>query len=346
MNKYRIYEWEDIKENFKHKLLLGNGASRAVWESFKYTSLYEEARKAGRIDLSLTKLFSDFGTTDFEHVLRLLSQTKRVNKILHIKDENTPRLYRKLKKTLIDTIRDVHPKHEQVKSLLLPMAQFMKRFDTVLSLNYDLLVYWAMLEGNDKYGNWFKDGFVDEGRFDNDYHALHEPYLAEGATLVFYPHGNLILATEFLGDEVKLSRSGEKYLLDTILNIWEERDYIPLFVSEGETEGKLQAIRRSNYLKTVYDYEIDSSSDSLVVYGWSFRDEDEHILRGIINGGVDRIAVSVHTSSGNVQSFCEAIEYKINKMHHTLRKKRKGKTYFFNSEGDDVWVNKLEEITL
>ena len=346
MTKYRIRQWQDIQDDFTHKLLLGNGASRAVWEGFKYPSLYEEAKKAGRIDLSLTELFSDFGTNDFEYVLRLLSQTIRVNKILRIQDGNTPRLYRKLKKTLIDTVRDIHPRHEQVKSLLLPMAQFMKRFDTVLSLNYDLLVYWAMLEGNDKYGNWFKDGFVDEGRFDNDYHALHEPYLAEGATLVFYPHGNLILATEFFGDEVKLSRSGEKYLLNKILTIWEQRDHIPLFVSEGETEEKLRAIRRSNYLKTVYDYEIDSNSDSLVVYGWSFRDEDEHILKGIVNGGADRIAVSVHVSSGNIQSFCEAVEYKINKLHYTLKKKRKCKIYFFDSESNDVWINKLEEINL
>ena len=94
------------------------------------------------------------------------------------------------------------------------MAEFMKRFETVLSLNYDLLVYWAMLKGNDEYGNWFKDGFIDEGRFDNDYEVLREPLGAERATLVFYPHGNLILATDLIGDEVKLSRSGEKYVLD------------------------------------------------------------------------------------------------------------------------------------
>jgi hypothetical protein len=356
MNRNRIYEWGDIEKHFRHKLLLGNGASRAVWRDFKYSSLYEEAKKAGRIDAGLTKLFSDFNTNDFEYILRLLSQAKRVNQILHIKDESTFELYRKLKKTLVDTIWDIHPKHDQVKNLLLPMAQFMKRFDTVLSLNYDLLVYWAMLEGNDKYGKWFKDGFIDEGRFDNYYDNLHEPYQAEGATLVFYPHGNLILATEFLGNEVKLSRSGEKYLLDRILDIWERRDYIPLFVSEGETEEKLQAIRRSNYLKTVYDREIDSSSESLVVYGWSFRNEDEHILRGIIHGGVDRIAVSVHSGSGNVQSFCETVKYKIYNMYSILdqnkkkgeKKRKRCQIRFFDSKSNGVWINsnKLEEITL
>ncbi|MFC1907687.1 DUF4917 family protein [Chloroflexota bacterium] len=341
MKKYRIQQWGDIQGGFTDKLLLGNGASRAVWNHFKYDSLFEEARNAGRIDIHLAKLFSDFGTNDFEYILKLLSQTNRVNEILKIEDKDTLKLYNKLQTTLIGTIQGVHPKHQEVKNLLLPMAEFMKRFDKVLSLNYDLLVYWAMMEGNDKYGNWFKDGFIDEGRFDNDYHTLGELHNADGATLVFYPHGNLILATESLGTEVKLSRSRDKELLDIILVIWGEGEYIPLFVSEGDTEEKLQAIRRSNYLKTVYDYEVDTHNDSLVVYGWSFRNEDEHILKGIVNGGVDRIAVSVHTSSGNPQSFCDGIEHKINKMYYSLKKKRECKTFFFDSESDDVWINKL-----
>ena len=260
-----------------------------------------------------------------------------MNQILQIKDEYTLRLYRKLKRALIDTIHEIHPKHEEVRSQLPVMAEFMKRFDTVLSLNYDLLVYWAMMEFNGRYGNWFKDGFIEEGRFDNDYGPLRVPFKAEGATLVFYPHGNLILATTFLGDEVKLSRADEKLLLEKILGIWQEQDHIPLFVSEGETEEKLQAIRRSNYLKTVYDCEVETKNDSLVIYGWSFGEQDEHILRGIIRGGVDRIAISVHTTSGDVEPFCNAVQYRIAKMRSTLKKKEKCEICFFDSESDGVW---------
>jgi len=336
--KYRIYNWEEIQDKFDHRLLLGNGASRAVWDAFKYSSLYDEASKAGRIDRSLEKLFSKFETTDFEYILRLLSQTKRVNRYLRIEDGYTQELYDNLKETLIDTIRAVHPKHEQVRDFLLPMSEFMMKFDKVLSLNYDLLVYWAMLEGNDKYGNWFKDGFVDKGRFDNDYHSLQESYRAEGATLVFYPHGNLILATDFYGTEVKLSKLREKYLLDKILDIWEKGEYVPLFVSEGDTKKKIRAIRRSNYLKTVYDYEVDTNNESLVLYGWSFRDEDEHILRGIIHGGVDRIAVAVHNSSRHGQSFCNTVEYKIKKMINTLQESKELKIDFFDSECKGCWI--------
>lgn len=337
MKKYRIFKWKEIEDKFTDKLLLGNGASRAVWDRFEYISLYEEAEKAGRIDPRLAKLFLNLGTNDFEYVLRLLSQTRRVNQILQIQDKDTPILYKGLKKALIDTIHEIHPNHEQVKNQLLVIAEFMKRFNTVLSLNYDLLVYWAMMEGNGKYGNLFKDGFIDEGRFDNDYEPLRVPFNADSATLVFYPHGNLILATASIGGEVKLCRAEEKLLLNRILEIWQNEDYIPLFVSEGETNEKLQAIRRSNYLKTAYDREVDTKNDSLVIYGWSFGEQDGHILRGIIHGGVDRMAISVHTTSGNVESFCNTVGYKIAMMELPLKNKKKCRICFFDSESDGVW---------
>ena len=351
MKRYRILKWEQIKNGFTHTLLLGNGASRAIWDSFHYPSLYEEANRAGRIDDRLAQLFSALDTQDFEYVLKLLSQAGRVNKVFGINERYTTMYYRNLKRALIDTVREVHPEHEQVKSKLLPIAEFMKGFSTVLSLNYDLLVYWAMLEGNDKYGKWFKDGFVDQRRFDNDYTPLRRPYEpAQGATLVFYPHGSLIVATETHGHEVKLSRSDERMLLSRILEIWGDKKHIPLFVSEGETTRKLEAIRRSNYLKTVYDCEVDRQHESLAVYGWSFRDEDEHILRGFIHGGVTRVAVSVHGSPSDKRLLCEIIECKIDKMYYTIeketkRKRRRCSLVFFESESDGVWVNQSEEAT-
>ena len=260
-----------------------------------------------------------------------------MNHLLGIEEGETFELHEELKNALIDTVRAIHPEHEQVKSQLIRIADFMTRFDTVLSLNYDLLVYWAMLEGRAKHGNWLKDCFIQEGRFDNDYAPLREPYNAEGATLVFYPHGSLILATTLFGEEVKLSRVGDERLLDRILKTWQEEDCTPLFVSEGETRKKLQAIRRSPYLKAVYDCEVATITDSLVIYGWSFGDQDEHILQGIIRKGIGRMAISVHTASGRSQHFCGETETKIRDMEETLRKNEECEIVFFDSESDGVW---------
>ncbi len=340
MTGYKIHKWKDIQDKFTNKLLLGNGASRAVWDKFKYTSLYKEAKKAGRLDANLVQLFADFKTRDFEYILKLLSQTNKVNVIIDIKEKQSLSFYKDLQEALIETIRSIHPEAEQVKSSLLPIANFMKRFDTVLNLNYDLLVYWAMLEAKNHFGQWFKDGFIDEGRFNNNYGYLWEPYDdVGGATLVFYPHGSLILATDSDGGEIKLSKTGDQYLLKTILEIWKEQDYIPLFISEGAAAKKLQAIRRSNYLKTIYDREVNISCDSLVVYGWKFGDQDEHILKGIIKGGVERIAVSVHMVSNNSQTYCEYVNHKVRTMENTLRKKSESKIYYYDSDSDEVWTN-------
>ncbi len=116
----------------------------------------------------------------------------------------------------------------------------------------------------------------------------------------------------------------------------------PLFVSEGGSAEKLEAIRRSNYLKTVYDTAVEIKTESIAIFGWSFRDEDEHILKGIIKGGVDRIAVSVHTSSGNAEAFCETVTHNIHKVYHKLeygkRKIKKCTVYFFDSDTDGCWT--------
>ena len=44
----QLVSWEDIREEFENKetsLLLGKGFSCAVWNRFKYSSLYQEVLK-------------------------------------------------------------------------------------------------------------------------------------------------------------------------------------------------------------------------------------------------------------------------------------------------------------
>lgn len=45
----KIYEWNDIKDEFTDGLLLGNGASMAVHPEFHYGSLFEAARVKGSL---------------------------------------------------------------------------------------------------------------------------------------------------------------------------------------------------------------------------------------------------------------------------------------------------------
>jgi hypothetical protein len=192
------------------------------------------------------------------------------------------------------------------------------------------------MEGNEKLGcTWFKDGYVG-GAFDNNFaEYMYKPQPpAKRATLVFYPHGSLFLATDIYGDEEKLSRSKDEILLDTILARWKEKDYIPLFVSEGDSTAKLQAIRRSNYLGAVYDSILKQIRGPLVIYGWSASEQDDHIFNAIDHEGITDIAVSVHTESPDWESYCARITNRIASTH----KLRNAKLYFFDSCCAGCWI--------
>ncbi|MCJ7631912.1 DUF4917 family protein [Candidatus Bathyarchaeota archaeon] len=330
-----LHNWSDIRDRFRHNILLGNGASIAIDERLSYRSLYERVCESGRLNREIINMFEYFETTNFEFIMKLLLEASRVNEVLEIDDDKTNDYYCEIRDSLIDTIRDIHPTHESVEHLLPQIACFLMNFTTVLSLNYDLLVYWSMLEGNDKLEcQWFKDCYV-EGEFQKDFNWLYKPQPpAKGATLVFYPHGSLFLVTDIDGNEEKLSRPKDEILLETILARWKDKDYIPLFVSEGDTAAKFHAITRSNYLNTVYDSVLRRITGSLVIYGWSASEQDEHIFDGIDHKYITDIAVSVHTGNPNWESYCERIADRIASTHNL----KDVNLYFFDSQCEGCWI--------
>lgn len=330
----KIWDWAKIENRFRDNLLLGNGASIAIDKRFSYRLLYEEVSNYSKLNKELLNLFKHYKTTNFKLILRSLLETHQVNKILGINDQKTMNYYLELRSALIETIRNIHPKYEEVKHHFTKVAQFLSRFKKVLSLNYDLLVYWAMLTYNETHGQWFKDCFV-HGEFQKDREYLGRPYgTAKGATRIFYPHGTLFLATEPFGGEVKLSRSEKDYLLDSVLSKWERENYIPLFVSEGVSEEKLRAITRNSYLNTVLDSEVAKLSGSLVVYGWSFSNQDQHILDALSRRNLKEIAVSVYKKDKEWESFCDRIIDKIRRQPRF----RLCRIDFFDAESTGCWI--------
>jgi hypothetical protein len=104
-----------------------------------------------------------------------------------IPDQRTHAAYASLRDCLIQTVRDVHPEHGAVSAHLPSIYRFLKRFRTVISLNYDLVVYWAMTYGldiDDQHA--FKDCFVGGGAFDDDWQRFRQPIRGDRSTsLVF-----------------------------------------------------------------------------------------------------------------------------------------------------------------
>lgn len=326
--RHVIKKWAAIQYQFRDALLLGNGASRAVHPGFGYDSLYKAAAQAGHISCSVATIFEQFKTQDFELVLRRLWQAQLVNKALRIAGQAVDEAYKNVQNALIWTIRDTHVTYDQAKLHFEPIYQFIKNFKTVVSLNYDLVLYWATQFGNQELGIWFKDGFID-GAFDDDYERLREACNAQGATLFFYPHGNLVLARNNIGQETKIAASSFSALLATFRGAWD--DASPIFVCEGTASDKEQTIGNSSYLQRVYREVIPSLSDSLVIYGWSMHEQDQHILGQLKLSKIKRVAISVHE---NDQKYAGCAYEKVKAMGITDEN-----ITFFDAASSGCWNN-------
>ncbi|MDE8809498.1 DUF4917 family protein [Aeromonas hydrophila] len=327
-----IEQWLDIADDFSEALLLGNGASRAVDNCFSYDSLKLRAEDLGLLNENVTKLFEFFNTSDFELVLRLIWQASNVNKALNIADGNTYEAYIHVRECLINAVQDIHPQHADILEHLPHTYHFTKRFNTILSLNYDIFLYWTMMYGNDRQDlHKFKDCWI-RAEFDENWEDYRQSFndYDRDVSLVFYPHGNLVLARNNIECESKLAGRSSN-LLDSILTSWRSESYIPLFVSEGTSPQKISSINNSHYLSTVYREVIPSITDNLVIYGWDFGQHDIHILNRLKKTTIRTIAVSVFQRN---QAFCNRVEQMI---HDYIRNDIE--VVFFDSASPGCWKN-------
>lgn len=311
--EFDIKEWQELEGKGWNSLLLGNGASIAVSEKFCYGTLYDVAKK-GESFGDIKKIFKKLKTKDFERALLACWYAKVVNESLVGSSNIVDRAYESIRTALIGAVKKVHPPFRSVSGHLKQIHNFMSKFQTVFSLNYDLIVYWAMMEGNKDCRFRFKDCFIEGIFSDNvDSIIIKYPSKARGLdTLVFYPHGNLILAEDFSYNERKMTVGGGGDLLTTIGREWEKNNLKPVFVSEGTSSEKLASIGRSRYLTIVYERLIPAKvGEGLVVYGWGMQENDRHILDAIRLSAVRRMAVSVFRSekgSEKALDYCRHVK--------------------------------------
>ncbi len=301
---FKIQNWAEISENYTGALLLGNGASISVNNSFAYNSLIEHARDNRLLTQDVQQLFAFFNTNDFELVLRLVWQASHVNRSLNIPDERTHGAYLRVRECLIKSVKNVHPEHGAVESQLPEIYAFLKGFKTVLSLNYDLILYWAIMYGSEiSDQHSLKDCFVN-GSFDENWRRFRTPINGDrSTTLAFYPHGSLILCRNIVESERKINSNGND-LLNSILKAWQTESDIPIFVSEGVSQQKINSIQNSYYLSTVYREVLTTLEQDLTIYGWGFGEHDLHILLRIAAADIQRVSVSVYEDD---QVFCNRV---------------------------------------
>ena len=352
----RIRKWAELADCGWESLILGNGASIALHSGFQYSALLHEAIQQPGVGPKVKALFERLGTTDFERVLGRLRNAKEVLDALSADAREVTRAYDNVRSALVNAVHEVHPAYGKVQRDLPTFGQFLRLFRKVVSLNYDVLVYWALLRVNDDTPLAVKDGFVPDPT-DPDRGALRFPegdwkwLLRDHAgvknpTLIVYPHGALILAAERDGRHRKIvtaealrETGGPTGLLSTITQAWADEGVVPLFVSEGDSVQKRAAIRRNDYLSLVYAQILPSLGESVVIYGWSMRDQDAHLVERIFaprarRQHVDRVAVSVHVaghSRADLETRCAEVKARLRARNHALR------VEFFDAASPGAW---------
>ena len=298
----------DSEGSGSRHLLLGNGFSIACDKNiFTYRSLFE---KAFPDDSSrIYRVFNAIDTKDFEHGIRSLEETARLV-ALYNHSPAIPLSLRQdasdIRETLIKTIVQHHPADPyQIGSQGFQRCKhFLSNFvggdqkGHVYTLNYDLLLYWALMWDRAKPNTVSlvaNDGFGKSPELDND-QLIWIGSTTTNKQRIHYLHGALHLVDT--GTQlVKYKSSGGQLPLMDQIRAAIPRDMFPLFVAEGTSVQKLRRIKRSPYLNNSlrhFTRRMRRKQDTLFVFGHSFDDSDDHVLRRIKSGNIRRLYVGLH----------------------------------------------------
>jgi hypothetical protein len=330
--------------NGKRHLLLGNGFSISLFPKiFTYGTLLDHAKTSGLLSSRVEKVFDLLGTTDFEQVMEALQIASRMADLYA---DESPKLAKTLlsdaeglRNVLAETISANHParpydvKPEQYASC----RRFLKHFDSgsIYTLNYDLLLYWTLMQDELDPDIKSDDGFRDseEG---GDY-VTWEVQKSDRQR-VFYLHGALHLFDA--GHELKkfVWSKTEIALVDQIRLSLALRQY-PIVVTEGSAEQKLDRIQHSGFLNRGYR-SFSSLGGSLFVYGHSLAANDEHLLKLIDGGKFKAVFVGIYgepNSPTAKEIIRRATKFSI---------RRSGKysvdVQFFDAESAHVWDSEAD----
>lgn len=295
----------------KPKLLLGNGFSRACRDDiFAYGALFDRADFRA-LSPSARRAFAALGTTDFERVMRALRDSARLVREYDSVSTALAQTFEAdadgLRDVLVRTIAQNHPAYpaEISDAAYGACRDFLAHFETIYTVNYDLLLYWALMHAASGATVSHDDGFRTPEDGPQEYVSWDID--KSNSQNVFYLHGALHLFDT--GPElVKYTwcNTGVR-LVEQIREALGLNRY-PLFVAEGTSENKYERIRHSDFLSRAYR-SFANIGGVLFIHGHALADNDDHILRLIDRGKVRFLFVGVFgdpDSEANVALFRRA----------------------------------------
>lgn len=336
----------------KRHLLLGNGFSIACRPKiFTYGSLFEQAdfSSAPR----LPAVFEAVGTTDFEHVIKMLEDASRIVPVYSSEAAGSAKEMAAdaaaLKDILIHTVASNHPTkpNEIADEQFWHCRQFLSHFigngnkdGRVYTLNYDLLLYWTLMHEDMELDKPIdlaaNDGF---GR-DEDTEPEYVNWMGESSA-----HGQRV---HYLHGAVHLFDSGaelQKYTwINTGIPLLEQARQamdlgkFPLFVAEGESNQKLAKIKHSAYLHHSYksfSAQMRQRNDALFIFGHSLADNDKHVLKKIAGGTIAQVYVGLYGDPDSLGN--KRIQAAATALARSRSEKAPLEVVFFDAASAQVW---------
>jgi hypothetical protein len=290
-------------------------------------------------------LFKKLGTQDFEIAIRHLQDAATVLGVYQPSYKELLQTFEKdagvIKDALVSAIAKRHPDrpYDISEGQYRACRSFLAPFHHIFTLNYDVLLYWALMQDEvDDLDLRPDDGFRHpEADPDLPYVSWQEAQSSN----VHYLHGALHLfdnGTEII--KYTWSKT-DKAIVDQIRDALDEDKY-PLFVAEGNSESKVERILHIAYLhKALRSFEtcFGPANNAIVIFGHSLAANDQHILRYIAAGGAANLLVGLYgdpASESNKAKIAKADELV------ALRTKVRGdrfqlKVTFYKTETARVW---------
>lgn len=288
-------------------LLIGNGYSIAVNEYYNYKNLKENT-DFGPIPW-VEGIFNSYNTNNFELVLEMLGHAKTVNTCSgnEVEAQRDADGRAKLVDCFVDTLRVGHPDNiyedtghtciteDQYKT----NGEFLKNFSSLFSLNYDLLLYWSILE------NGLTKKFRDSFSFRED-GIRKKLWFSEryfDSTTMWFLHGALHLRTDSSGFAYKVLYDEDMNIREQLKDDIEDSIY-PILVFEGTDEEKLSKINSNRYL-SMANKAFSDLSGHLFTYGFSFGRNDFHVRESIVKSKISHLCIGVY---GDKRDHAETLQ--------------------------------------
>lgn len=285
----------DIGKDETRSIMLGNGFSIACHKEFNYARLLDLADFGGA-SRRIHKAFKRLSTADFELVVESLREAESVLGLYGSFTRTRRRMKRdaeRIQDALAEAISDVHPgRIDEVGDDSLDQCRdFLREYDEVFTLNYDVLLYWAILRSR----GHFQDGFRRVG-----HELVHQRADQQN---VSWLHGAL-----HFRERVVAGRPTETTKLewdrDTIVDGVRKnlrRGDFPLVVMEGTWKEKQRRINRSSYLSACFQ-RLRYLSGVLVTLGWAFSTNDKHILSALERSDITQMFVGLFGDPANASN--------------------------------------------